>query len=409
MYDVYKIRKLFPMLQGKTMQGKPLVYLDNASTTFKPQCVIDAVSSYYTEMNANAHRGDYDLLYKMDCMIADTRKVVAKFVNCDPDEVVFTAGDTMASNLVAWGYGHKFLKPGDEIILDVAEHASNLLPWFKVAELTGAIVKFLPLDKEGKITIEGLKSVISKKTKVVSLALTTNVLGFSIKPKEFAEICHQNGAIFVADGAQYVPHRPTNFKDDDIDLLTFSAHKMCGPTGVGCLIGKYEILESMDSFLVGGGMNVDFDISATMEPLPAPAKFEAGTQNLAGIVGFKKTIEFLMDIGMENIQKHDQELFDYAIEQLKDVDNIIIYNKNARSGILTFNIKGVFSQDEATLLNSKGIAVRSGSHCAKILDEFLKVNATVRMSTYLYTTKEEIDILVDAIKNGGDILDAYFN
>jgi cysteine desulfurase/selenocysteine lyase len=184
---------------------------------------------------------------------------------------------------------------------------------------------------------------------------------------------------------------------------------MCGPTGVGCLIGKYEILESMDSFLVGGGMNVNFDIAATMEPLPAPAKFEAGTQNLAGIVGFKKTIEFLMEIGMENIQKHDQELFDYAIEQLKDVDDIIIYNKNARNGILVFNKKGIFSQDEATLLNSKGIAVRSGSHCAKILDEFLKVNATVRMSTYLYTTKEEIDIFVDAIKNGGDILDAYFN
>ncbi len=409
MYDVYKIRKLFPMLQNKKMQGKDLVYLDNASTTFKPQCVIDAVSSYYTDFTANSHRGDYDLMYQMDCLIQETRKTISKFVNCEPNEVVFTAGDTMALNLIAWGYGHKFLKPGDEIILDVAEHASNLLPWFEIAKYTGAVIKYLPLDEEGKITPEGLKKIITNKTKIVALALVTNVLGFSINAKEMAKICHEHGAIFVADGAQSVPHMPTNFKDDDIDLLTFSAHKMCGPTGIGCLIGKYDILQSMDPFLVGGGMNVDFDISVTMEPLPAPAKFEAGTLHLAGILGFKKAVEFLMELGIENIHQHDRELCDYALEQLKDVDNLIIYNKNARNGIVTFNIKGIFSQDEATLLNSKGIAVRSGQHCAKILDEYLKTNATVRMSTYLYTTKEEIDAFVNAIKNGGDILDAYFN
>lgn len=409
MYDVYKIRKLFPMLQNKKMQGKDLVYLDNASTTFKPQCVIDAVSSYYTDFTANSHRGDYDLMYKMDCLVQETRKTISQFVNCEPNEVVFTAGDTMALNLIAWGYGHKFLKPGDEIILDVAEHASNLLPWFEIAKYTGAVIKYLSLDEEGKITPDGLRKVITNKTKIVSLALVTNVLGFSINAKEIAKICHEHGAIFVADGAQSVPHMVTNFKDDDIDLLAFSAHKMCGPTGIGCLIGKYDILQSMDPFLVGGGMNVDFDISVTMEPLPAPAKFEAGTQNLAGILGFKKAVEFLMELGIENIHQHDKELCDYALDKLKDVDDLIIYNKNARNGIITFNKKGIFSQDEATLLNSKGIAVRSGQHCAKILDEYLKTNATVRMSTYLYTTKEEIDAFVDAIKNGGDILDAYFN
>ena len=353
MYDVYKIRKLFPMLQNKKMQGKDLVYLDNASTTFKPQCVIDAVSSYYTDFTANSHRGDYDLMYKMDCLVQETRKTISQFVNCEPNEVVFTAGDTMALNLIAWGYGHKFLKPGDEIILDVAEHASNLLPWFEIAKYTGAVIKYLSLDEEGKITPDGLRKVITNKTKIVSLALVTNVLGFSINAKEIAKICHEHGAIFVADGAQSVPHMVTNFKDDDIDLLAFSAHKMCGPTGIGCLIGKYDILQSMDPFLVGGGMNVDFDISVTMEPLPAPAKFEAGTQNLAGILGFKKAVEFLMELGIENIHQHDKELCDYALDKLKDVDDLIIYNKNARNGIITFNKKGIFSQDEATLLNSK--------------------------------------------------------
>lgn len=409
MYDVYKIRKLFPMLNGKTMQGKPLVYLDNASTTFKPQCVIDAMDKYYTELTANSHRGDYDLMYNMDCLIGETRKTVANFVNCQPNEVVFTSGDTMAINLIAWGYGHKFLKPGDEIILDVAEHASNLLPWFEIAHFTGAVIKYLPLDKEGRITIEGLKSVISHKTKIVSVATTTNVLAYSIDAKEFAKVAHEYGAILVCDGAQSVPHMKTDFAGDDIDLLAFSGHKMCGPTGIGCLIGKYEILESMDPFLVGGGMNVDFDIAATMEPLPAPAKFEAGTQNLSGILGLKRAIEFLEEIGLENIHKHEQELFDYAISKLEKYDDIIIYNKNARNGIISFNKKGIFSQDEATLLNSKGIAVRSGQHCAKILDEYLKTNATVRASFYLYTTKEEVDALVDALINGGDILDAYFN
>ena len=409
MYDVYEIRKQFPMLNGKTMQGKPLVYLDNASTTFKPQCVIDAMNSYYYELNANSHRGDYDLMYQMDVKVQETRKTIAKFVNCEPNEVVFTSGDTMALNLVAWGYGHKFLKPGDEVLLDVAEHASNILPWYQIAKETGAIVKFVPLDEEGKVTVETLSKVISNKTKIVSLAITSNVLGQTINVKEIAAKVHSFGAIFVADAAQSAPHSITDFKGDDIDLLAISGHKMCGPTGIGCLIGKYEILESMDPFLVGGGMNVDFDTEMHMNPLPTPAKFEAGTQNLSAIIGLKAAAEFLMDLGLENIHKHEVELKKYALSKLENQDNVIIYNKDANSGILTFNLKDVFSQDEATLLNSKGIAVRSGQHCAKVLDRFLKTNATVRASFYLYTTKEEVDVLIDALINGGDILDAYFN
>ena len=409
MYDVYEIRKQFPMLNGKKMQGKPLVYLDNASTTFKPQCVIDAMDAYYKEYTANSHRGDYDLLYQVDVKVDEARKVMAKFLNCEPNEVVFTAGDTMSLNLIAWGYGHKFLKSGDEIILDVAEHASNTLPWYEIAKFTGAVIKFVPLNEEGRITIDGLSKVISNKTKIVALAATTNVLGYTINLKEFADYIHKYNAIFVVDAAQYVPHDITDFKGYDIDLLTLSGHKMCGPTGVGCLVGKYDILQSMDPFLVGGGMNVDFNIDIEMEPLPAPRKFEAGTNNISGILGLAKAAEFLMDLGMENIKKHDEELFQYSLNKLKEHDDIIIYNKTANTGIVSFNKKGIFAQDEATLLNSKGIAVRSGQHCAKNLHNYLKTKATVRASFYLYTTKEEVDALIDALINGGDILDAYFN
>ena len=410
MYDVYKIRKDFPMLNGKKMQGKDLVYLDNASTTFKPQCVIDAINKYYLEMNANSHRGDYDLCYNMDVEVLKTRKSIANFINCDENEVVFTSGDTEAINLVAYGYALKFLKKGDKILLSEAEHASNVLPWYRICDLTGAKVVFVDVV-DNKITVDAVKNAFDKEKdiKIVSLAHVGNVLGYEAPIKKIAKVVHENNAVFVVDGAQSVPHIKTDFKDLDADFLAFSAHKMCGPTGIGCLIGKYELLQKMDTFHTGGGMNVTFNNKQEVEPLPAPAKFEAGTLNLSAIMGFRAAIEYLESLGMDNIQKHDQELFDYAINKLKDNNNIEIYNKDARNGIIAFNIKGVFAQDEATLLNSKGIAVRSGQHCAKMIDNVIKTIATVRMSTYLYTSKEDIDAFVDAINNGGDILDAYFN
>ncbi|MBR0439601.1 MAG: cysteine desulfurase [Bacilli bacterium] len=409
MYDINKIREQFPMLKNKKMQGNKLVYLDNASTTFKPQCVIDAMNKYYLEENANSHRGDYDLLFNMDKKVNECRELVAKFVNSNQNEVVFTSGDTMSLNLIARSYGLKFLHKGDEILLSEAEHASNLLPWYEVSHLTGAVIRFIPLDKDGVLTAENLKKAISDKTKVVSVAQVSNVLGNVVDVREFARISHQNGAILVVDGAQSVPHMVVDFKNDDIDFLTFSGHKMCGPTGIGCLIGKYELLQSMDPYIVGGGMNVTFTKNIEMIPYEAPVKFEAGTLNLSGICGLKAAIEFLMDIGVENIHKHDVELCEYAISKLEKCEDVIIYNKNSKNGIVTFNKKGIFAQDEATLLNSKGIAIRSGQHCAKILNDFLGTPATCRMSTYLYTSKEDIDAFIDAVINGGDILDAYFN
>ncbi|HNX16142.1 MAG TPA: cysteine desulfurase [Bacilli bacterium] len=408
-YDVDKIRQQFPMLNsGKKMQGHPLVYLDNCSTTFKPKCVIDAISSYYTDSTANSHRGDYDLLYQMDVEVLNTRKAVARFVNCDVNEVIFTSGTTMSLNQIAFGYGLKKLRKGDEIILSEEEHASNVLPWFNVAKSTGAVIKYVPLTKEGDITEDNLRKVISRKTKVVSLVHVGNVLGNINDVKMMARVAHEFGAIIAIDGAQSVPHLKTDFKAWDIDFLSFSAHKMCGPTGIGCLIGKASLLKEMEPLISGGGNNVDFHMDGTVEYLDPPAKFEAGTLNLSGILGFKKAIEFIESIGVENIHQHDRELIEYALEKLDKCDDIIIYNKYAKNGILTFNRKGVFAQDEATLLNSKGIAVRSGQHCAKILDQYLNCKATVRMSTYLYTNKNDIDVFVDALIEGGDILDAYF-
>ena len=409
MFDVYEIRKQFPMLkEDKKMQNKKLIFLDNCSTTFKPQCVIDEVINYYNNETSNSHRGDYDLCFNVEQKVTKTRENVARFVNAHIDEIVFTSGTTMGINLIAYGYGLKNLKKGDEIIISEAEHASNVLPWYRLAELTGAVVKFAPLNEKGMVTPESLKKVITNKTKIVSFAHIGNVLGYTIDVKALAKIAHEHGAIYISDGAQSVPHIKTNFKDWDIDFLAFSAHKMCGPTGVGVLVGKRHLLEEMDPFLMGGGMNVKFDTCGATY-LEAPAKFEAGTQNLAGIIAFGKAVEFIESIGIENIHQHEIELKRYMVEKLSKADNVIIYNAESDGGMLTFNIKGVFAQDEATLLNSKGIALRSGQHCAKILNDFLKTPATVRASTYFYTTKEEVDVFIDALINGGDILDAYFN
>ena len=408
MYDIKNIRSQFPMLNNKSMQGKPLVFLDNCSTTFKPQCVIDAIEKYYTDITSNSHRGDYDLCYNMDVQVEETRNTVAKFINCESKEVVFTSGTTDSLNLLASSYAEK-LNKDDVILISEAEHASNVLAWFKAAELSGATVKYIPLNEEGRITVDNFKKVISSKVKVVSIAQIGNVLGYLADIKTISKIAHEYGAIMVVDAAQSAPHIAIDFKDLDCDFLAFSAHKMCGPTGIGVLVGKYDILNSLNPSRLGGGMNAKFFKDGEIQYLDAPTKFEAGTLNLASIIGFKAAIEFIQSIGLDNIHKHEIELRDYALRKLSNYENIIIYNKTADSGIITFNIKDVFAQDEATLLNSHGIAIRSGQHCAKLLNEFLKTPATCRMSIYLYTSKEDIDAFVEAIINGGDILDAFFN
>ena len=408
MVDFAKIRQDFPMLKRK-VNGKRLIFLDSASTTFKPQSVIDGVSEYLTNCTSNSHRGDYQTAYEVDVKVEETRAAVAKFINSKSDEVIFTSGTSMSINLVAYGYGIKHLKADDEILITQAEHASNVLPWFKVSEHTGAKVNYIPLDEEGRLTPENLRKVISHKTKIVAVAHVTNVMGFVIDLKEISKIAHEFGALIVVDGAQSVPHFATDVVDLDIDFLSFSAHKMLGPTGIGILFGKYHLLEKMDPLMMGGGMSARFDMCGDIDLLLPPVKFEAGTLNLEGIFGFKKAIEYLEAVGMENIVAHEEKLRAYAITELKKLDNVIIYNEHAEAGIITMNLKDVFAQDAATYFNSRGIAVRSGQHCAKILTDFLKTHATIRMSMYLYTTKEDVDEFVEACKMGGDFLDAYFN
>ena len=409
MFDVYKIRKDFPMLNNKTQQGHPLVYLDNAATTFKPYKVIEACNNYYLNENANAHRGDYDLAYKVDSNIDKVRQTVANFINAKKEEIVFTSGTSMSINLIAFGYGMKYLTKDDEILLTEAEHASNVLPWFKVKEHTGCKINYIPLDKDGRLSIEGLKKVINKHTKIVAIAQISNVLAYLVDIKEISKICHEHGALLMVDGAQSVPHIKIDVKDLDCDFLSFSGHKLCGPTGIGVLYGKYNLLKLTDPFMTGGGNNARFDMCGNVAFLQPPEKFEAGTLNIEGIYGLGAAIEYLENIGMDNIEIYEKELRNYAISKLKTLQNLIIYNEFAEGSIITINVKDVFAQDEASYLNSKGICVRSGEHCAKILHDFLKTVATVRISFSFYNTKEEIDILYEALKNGGDFLDAYFN
>jgi len=409
MFDPNKIRNDFPMFKNnEKMQNNRFCYLDNAATSFKPNSVIEASNLYYEDECANAHRGDYDLAYKVDTKIDEVREKVAKFIHANKEEIVFTSGASMSLNLIAYGYGFKFLKSEDEILLTEAEHASNVLPWFKVKDLTKCKINYIPLDKEGRLTAENLKKVINKNTKIVSVAQVTNVLGFVNDIKEIAKICHENGTILVVDAAQSVPHMPVDVQDLDCDFLIFSGHKMCGPTGIGIMYGKFDLLCKMDALMTGGGDNARFDMCGNVALLEPPAKFEAGTQNIAGIYGLGAAVDYLMNIGMDNIEKYECELREYTIKKLKEIDNVIIYNEDAETGIITLNVKDVFPQDEATYLNSKGVCVRSGQHCAKMLVDFLHTVGTVRVSLYFYNTKEDIDQLIDALKTGGNILDAYF-
>ncbi len=410
MIDPLSIRKDFPMYRDHIeMQGKPLIWLDNASTTFKPDCVIEAIERYYKKETSNSHRGDYDLCYQMDQEVMKTRKAVANLIHCKPEEVVFTSGATEGVNLISFGWAMEHLKKGDEILLNEAEHASNVLPWYKAAKVTGAVVKFVPLTEEGRVSVENLKAAISNKTKIVACAHVTNVLGYIAPIKELAKVAHEHGAIFVMDGAQSVPHMKIDVKDLDVDFLVFSGHKMCGPTGIGVLYGKYSRLEETQPYMSGGGMNDKFNMCGEATFLEPPARFEAGTQHLAGIIGLRAAIEYLQSIGLEEINKYEEELKAYAVKKLEETGNAIIYNAKSEAGIVTFNIKDVFAQDGATYLNSRGIACRSGQHCAKILNDFLKTPATIRASFYFYTTKDDIDALADAVKNGGNYLDAFFN
>ena len=406
MLDVNKIRKDFRILDNTKMQGHNLVYFDSAATSLTPDVLIDAMNDYYYNYKSNVHRGDYDLAYQSDTHYEDARKTIASFINANDNEVVFTTGTTQSINLVALGYFANHLHEGDEIILNVAEHASNVLPWLNIKEKTKAKIVYCDLNDKGEVTLENLKKVITDRTRLISVAYVSNVLGAKNDVKKIISYAHKHNILVLVDAAQAIPHIRIDVKDIDADFLAFSAHKMCGPTGVGVLYGKYELLCETESLSFGGGMNVRFEKDSYILKKP-PYKFEGGTPAIAEVIGFKRAIEYLSEIGYENIEEYVKELKRYALEKLSKLDNVILYNNND-SSLITFNIKDVFCQDAGSYFNYKGIALRSGHHCAKLLPSYLGCVGTVRASLYFYNTKEEIDVFVDACKHGGEFLDAFF-
>jgi cysteine desulfurase / selenocysteine lyase len=391
--DVKSIREAFPIL-NQEVNGHPLVYLDSAATSQKPVQVIEAVSNYYREINSNVHRGVHTLGTKATDAYEGAREKVRKFINASSmEEIIFTRGTTTAINTVAASYGRANLKAGDEIVISYMEHHSNIIPWQQVAKATGATLKYIPLEEDGSISIEQAKATINSNTKIVAIMYVSNVLG-SINPvKEIAAIAHQYGAVMLVDGAQSTPHMKVDVQDLDCDFYALSGHKMCAPTGIGALYGKKHLLENMEPIEFGGEM-IDFvDLQdSTWKELPW--KFEGGTPIIAGAVGLGAAIDFLNDIGMDNIEKHEHEIVDYALEQLSSVEGITIYGPKHRAGLVTFNIDDVHPHDLATVLDVEGIAIRAGHHCAQPLMRWLKVSATARASFYLYNTKEDVDAFV---------------
>lgn len=383
-----------------------VIYFDNGATTLKPKVVLDSIVDYYTKFTANAHRGDYDNSLIVDKLYEGTRSKVAKFINAlRSDEIVFTKGTTESLNIIVFGFMKKVLTKKDEVILSKAEHASNVLPWLELQKEIGFKIKYVPLDKDLKLTFESLKSIVTKNTKVISLAHITNTVG-DIRPiKQIGEFAKNNNIYFVVDGAQSVPHLKTDVQDLNCDFLAFSGHKMLGPTGIGVLYGRYSLLDKTDPINFGGGMNTSFESNGEFEYKSLPTRLEAGTQNIEGVIGLGAAIDYLSNIGMDNIHKYELELRKYLIDKLETVSNVFVYNKNSDSGIVMFNLDGVFAQDTAVYLNNYHICVRAGNHCAKILKDELGIKNTCRISLYFYNTKEEIDILIDKLKSSKNIFE----
>lgn len=390
-------REDFPMLKSN------IVYFDNGATTLKPQCVIDVMNKYYLEHTSNIHRGDYDASVITNKLYDNTRNIIGSFINADPDCCVFTNGSTMSLNMVVFGFMKKYLKSGDEVLLNKSEHASNVLPWIKLSEEIGIIIKYVPLSSDYSLTIDNIRKSVTEKTKVISLAHISNVVGDVRDIESIGEFCSQNNILFNVDGAQSVPHIKVDFKKSNIDFLSFSAHKMCGPTGVGVLVGKKNLLENMDPILYGGGMNNYFEEDNSYELKPIPTRLEAGTPPIAEVIGMGEAIKYLDKIGMDKIHQYEKQLKQYFLDKVKDISNLIIYNKDSNSGIVSFNIDGVFAQDLAIYLNHYNIYVRAGNHCTKMLKDDIGINNTVRASFYFYNNYEDVDRLVEALKNSRDI------
>ncbi|EAE8604361.1 cysteine desulfurase [Listeria monocytogenes] len=400
MIDIQKIRADFPIL-AQEINEKPLAYLDNAATSQKPKQVIEALTHYYEFDNANVHRGVHTLAARATDAYESARGKVAKFIHArEVAEIIFTRGTTSAINLVVDSYAEANIEAGDEIVISYLEHHSNLIPWQQLAKRKGAVLKYIELEEDSTISVEQAKKTIGEKTKIVALAHVSNVLGTITPIKEIAAIAHQFGAVILVDGAQAVPHMEVDVVDLDADFYAFSGHKMMAPTGIGALYGKRELLDAMEPTEFGGEM-IDFVelYDSTWKELPW--KFEAGTPIIGGAIALGAAIDYLAEVGLENIHAHEQALASYAMEEMSKIEGITIYgpkDASKRCGLVTFNLEGAHPHDIATILDEDGVAIRAGHHCAQPLMKWLDVSSTARASFYIYNTKEEIDALIDGLK-----------
>lgn len=383
-----------------------LVYFDNGATTMKPKCVIDTILNYNTKYTANAHRGDYKNSLIVDTMYDETREKVRKYINAkEKSEIVFTSGATESLNMIVMGYFKNILKENDEVLITEAEHASNVLPWFVLQKELGIKVNYIKLDDNNEVTLENVKSAINKNTKVISIAHVTNVIG-DVRPiKEISKIAHENNIYMVVDAAQSIAHTKVDVQELDIDFMAFSSHKMYSTTGCGVLYGKFDLLDNLTPINYGGGMNAMFTKDGYYELREIPTRLEAGTPNISAILALGSAIDYINSIGIDNIYKYEHDLRKYLVQELSKLDFITVYNKNNDSAIIAFNINGVFSQDTAVYLDKYNICVRAGNHCAKLLKDELGIKNTCRVSFYLYNTKEEIDKLIEALKNSKNIFE----
>ena len=407
MNNTVKFKADFPLL-GKPMGNNPLVYLDNGATTQKPLEVIKAITEYYDSFNANPHRGAYELSIKATDIYENARIKTQKFINAKySHEIIFTKNATESLNLVAYSYGLSHVGAGDEVLIAISEHHSNLVPWQYVCQMKGATLKYIYLEEDHNLSQRDIEEKITEKTKVVAVAQVSNVLGLINPVKEIIARAHEAGAVVVVDGSQSVPHMAVDVQDMDADFFVFSGHKMLSPMGIGVLYGKEALLNDMPPFLMGGDM-IDYVEEQHTDYAPLPAKFEAGTQNVGGAAGLSAAIDYLNRVGFEYIEKQEKELTEYAISRMKEMDYIELYGcdstRDNKTGIVTFNVKDVHPHDVSTIMDAHGVAIRAGHHCAQPLMIYLKQNATCRASFYFYNSKEDVDKFIEALSKVRGVL-----
>lgn len=395
------LRHDFPLLQ-RTMNNKPLVYLDNGATTQKPESVVRAICGYYGGCNANPHRGAYELSIQATDIYENARAKVQHFIHAPKaNEIIFTKNATEALNLVAYSYGLAFVQPGDEIVLTIAEHHSNLVPWQMVAKAKGAVLKYIYLEKDGNLSEEDIETKITEKTKIVAVTHVSNVLGLVNDVRKVVDKAHRVGAVCVVDGSQSVAHLAVDVQQLDCDFFAFSGHKLLSPMGIGVLYGREALLDKMPPFLMGGDM-IEYVTEQDTTYAELPAKFEAGTQNVGGAAGLAAAIDYLEDFTFARVEAVERDLVAYALPQLRELPYIELYGcdstRDNKTGIITFNVKDVHPHDVSTILDAQGVAIRAGHHCAQPLMRYLGQNATCRASFYLYNTREDVDRWVAALK-----------